>query len=191
MNMAIILSKIAQFLLPLSLFIWALFMPDVAGYSYIGIYILLAGYLFFLDKIRPNPDPSKYTKKEIDVIRKYHLALRFPFASKDMSLYLNGFRFAGMLWVFLFLFNQMWIESIFVVVAYFLTASISLRLDPFFILPALIQKEQERHIKNFVSCSPNQVAMQNIFMFKDELSILKNVSEKFRNIGDGPKSTIK
>ncbi|MEA3421632.1 MAG: hypothetical protein U9Q97_08155, partial [Acidobacteriota bacterium] len=96
-----------RFFIPLSLFIWALFMPHVAGYIYVAIYGLFEGYLFLTDKIKKNPDPEKWSTEEIEIIKKYYLALRFPFGAKDMSVYLNGFRWSGILWLILFLFNQM------------------------------------------------------------------------------------
>ena len=139
---ALILSNIIKLFVPISLFIWALFMPRVAGYIYVGIYGLFEGYLFLVDRFKANPDPKKWSTEEIRIIKKYYLALRFFFGAKDMSAFLNGFRWSGILWLILFLFNQMWIAAVFVVVSFFITASISVRLDPFFFLGQAVASGQ-------------------------------------------------
>lgn len=154
----IIVSNIQKFFVPLGLFIWGLFMPRAAGYTYVAIYGLFAGYLFLIDKMKPKPDPEKWSVEEIEIIKKYYLALRFPFGAKDMSVYLNGLRWASILWVVLFLFNQMWFPVLFLVVSFFITASISVRLDPFFFL--------------------GQAGSSGKVQFARELSLLQNVSEK-------------
>jgi tetratricopeptide (TPR) repeat protein len=155
---ALILSNVMRFFVPLSLFVWGLFMPHAAGYTYLGIYALFAGYLILIDRLKPNPSTDKYSLEEIEIIKKYHLALKFSFGAKDMSVFLNGFRWSGILWVILFLFNQMWIPAIFTVVAFFITAGISVRLDPFFFLGQAVQSGQ--------------------MQFASELSLLKQVSDK-------------
>ena len=149
-----------KFFVPLCLFVWALFMSRAAGYTYIAIYGLFSGYLFIIDKMKPNPDPEKWSTEEIEIINKYYLALRFPFGAKDMSLFLNGFRWASILLVILFLFNQMWFSALFLFIAFFITASISVRLDPFFFL--------------------GQAAQSGQWQFAHELSLLQKVSEKIR-----------
>jgi len=154
----ILIINAIKFIVPLGMFIWALFMPRVGGYAYIVIYGLFAGYLILIDKLKPNPDNEKWTKEEIEIIKKYHLALKFSFGAKDMSLFLNGFRWASFLWIILFLFNQMWIPAIFLVLAFFVTADISVRLDPFFFLGQAVQSGQSQ--------------------FAYELSMLQRVAER-------------
>ena len=66
---AILLSNIMKFFVPLGLFIWALFMPHIAGYTYVSIYGLFEGYLFLIDKTKKNPDPEKWSTEEIEIIR--------------------------------------------------------------------------------------------------------------------------
>ena len=155
---ALILSNVIRFFVPLSLFVWGLFMPHAAGYTYVVIYALFTCYLILIDRLKPNPSTDKYSLEEIEIIKKYHLALKFSFGAKDMSVFLNGFRWSGFLWAILFLFNQMWIPAIFTIVAFFITADISVRLDPFFFLGQAVQSGQMR--------------------FVHELSLLKQVSDK-------------
>ena len=160
----LILSNVMKLFVPLGLFIWALFMPRMAGYIYVIIYGLFGGYLFFIDKTKVNPDPSKWSTEEIEIIKKYYLSLRFPFGAKDMSVYLNGFRWSGILWIVLFLFNQMWIAAVFTLVSFFITASISVRLDPFFFLSQAAQSGQTQSAH--------------------ELFLLQKVSKKLHNSGN-------
>ncbi|MBN2584688.1 MAG: hypothetical protein JXL80_16620, partial [Planctomycetes bacterium] len=90
---------------------------------------------------------------------QYHLALRFSFGAKDMSCHLNGFRWVGLVlltpWT---LWNHMWITGAILVVVFFITGSISVRLDPFFFLGNAVSKGQMH--------------------FAYELSLLHQVSEK-------------
>jgi len=155
---AVIIANIMKLIVPLGMLVWALFMSRIATYSYITIYALFAGYLVLIDKLKPNPDPEKWTNEEIEVLKKYHLALRFSFGSRDMSLFLNGFRWGSFLWIVLSVFNQEWFAIVFFIFAFFFTAGISVRLDPFFFLGNAVQSGQRQ------------------FMY--ELSLLQSVAEK-------------
>lgn len=154
----LILSNVLKFFVPIGLLIWALFMPKIAGYVYLGIYGLFSSYLFLIDSIRVHPDPVKFSKQEIEIIQKYHIALRFSFAAKEMSVFLNGFRWAGIPWFFLFLFHHVWVGAIIVASLFFITASISVRLDPVFFLSQAVESGQ--------------------IQYMSELSLLKMVAEK-------------
>lgn len=155
---ALIMSNVFKFFVPLGIFIWSLFMPIVGTYAYIAIYALFAAYLVLIDTLRPTPDPEKWTLSEIQIIRKYHLALKFSFGSKDLSVFLNGFRWTGVLFAILSIYHQMWFAVGFIVIAFFFTASISVRLDPFFFL--------------------SQAAQSGNKQLADELFLLQQVSSK-------------
>jgi hypothetical protein len=147
--------------IPLCLFIWAIFKPRAGSYTFIGLYVAFQAYLFFIDSRKPNPDPSKWSIDEIEIIRKYHLALRFPFGAKTMSCQLNGFRWIGLLFLTPWLlWNHMWIGAAVVVISFFITGSIAVRLDPFF----------------FMGDAVNHGHMQ----FASELALLNQVSERLR-----------
>lgn len=156
---AIIISNLIKGFIPFGIFIWSIFMPQAGGYTYLGLYVLFVAYLFMIDSSKPNPDPSIWSSDEIEVLRKYHLALRFSFGAKDMSCHLNGFRWIGLLlltpWV---LWNHMWIAGAVLIVTFFITGSISVRLDPFFFLGDAVNKGQ--------------------MQFAHELSMLQQVAEK-------------
>ena len=141
--MLFIINNIIKGFIALCLFVWAMFMPKVGGYTFIGLYVAFQAYLFFMDSNKPNPDPSEWSIDEIEIIRKYHLALRFPFGAKNMSCQLNGFRWIGLFFLTpLLLWNHMWIAAAIVVVSFFITGSISARLDPFFFLSNAVSRGQ-------------------------------------------------
>ncbi len=156
---AIIISNLIKGFIPFSIFTWSIFMPQAGGYTYAVLYVLFVVYLFVIDSNKPSPDPSIWTLDEIDILKKYHLALRFSFGAQTMSCHLNGFRWIGLLlltpWV---LWNHMWITGAVLVVTFFVTGSISVRLDPFF----------------FLGDAVNRGKMQCAY----EMSMLQQVSEK-------------
>ena len=156
---AIIISNLIKGVIPFSIFIWSIFMPQAGCYTYLGLYLMFVAYLFIIDSNKPSPDPSNWTPDEIDVLRKYHLSLRFSFGAKDMSCQLNGFRWIGLLllspWA---LWNHLWIVGVVLVVTFAITGSISVRLDPFFFLGDAVNRGKSQ--------------------FAYELNVLKKVSTK-------------
>jgi len=158
---AIIISKLMTTFIPFSIFVWSIFMPHAGGYTYLTIYIAFQSYLFFIDFNKPSPDPVIWSPGEIEILRKYHLALRFPFGSKDMSCHLNGFRWIGLLLLTpLVLWNHMWIAAVILIASFFISGSISVRLDPFF----------------FLGDAVNRGKLQ----FASELKLLNRVYERLR-----------
>ncbi len=156
---AILISSLMKFAVPLGLFVWSLFQPTIASYVFVGLAALFVGYIFFIDITnRPKPDPLLWTPDEIKVLRDYHLALKFSFGAKDFSCYLNGIRWSSLIWVPWLLWNHLWIPAGFLVVNFFVTASLSVRLDPFFFLSDAVRRGQYR--------------------FAKELSLLQQVQEK-------------
>ena len=140
---AILISNLMKFGAPLGFFIWSLFQPSIASYIFVGLAVVFVAYLFFIDIAnKPKPDPVVWTLDEIDVMRKYHLAIRFPFGARDFSCYLNGIRWSSLIWVPWLLWNHLWIPAGFLTINFFLTASLSLRLDPFFFLSDAVNRGQ-------------------------------------------------
>jgi hypothetical protein len=156
---ALLISNLVKFAIPLGLFIWSLFDPTTASYVFIGIATVFVAYLFFIDITgKPKPDPSIWNPEEIEAMRKYHLALRFPFGAKEFSVQLNGIRWSSLIWVPWLLWNQLWIPAGFLVINFFLTASLSVRLDPFFFLSDAVNRGQ--------------------WQFSGELAALQSIREK-------------
>ena len=157
-----IINNIIKGFVPFCLFIWAIFMPTIGGWAFVGLYVVFEAYLFFIDSSKPNPDPAAWNPDEIEILRKYHLALRFSFGSKDMSCHLNGFRWIGLFFMTpLLLWNHMWLAAAIAVGSFFITGSLSVRLDPFFFLGDAVNRGQ--------------------MQFAMELALLKQVSDKLND----------
>jgi len=154
--------KLIYWSVPLGLFIWSIFQPTMAVYVFIGIIILFEGYLFFVDIFcKPNPSPLLWAPDEIKIIKKYHISFRYPFGAKDISVILNGFRWSTLLWVPWLLWNHIWVPASFIAINFFITSSLSVRLDPFYFLADAINRGQ--------------------YQFSSELSLLQEVAAKLRN----------
>lgn len=160
--MLFIVNNIIKSFIPLCLFVWAIFMPKAGGYTFVGLYVVFQIYLFTIDRFKPDPDPIEWSIDERNVIRKYHLALRFPFGANIMSSQLNGFRWIGLfLFTPLLLWHHMWLAAAVNFVSFFITGSISVRLDPFFFLGDAVRRGKRQ--------------------FEDELIILKQVSDRLND----------
>lgn len=163
MNIIIfIFFKLFYWCIPLGLFVFALYDPYTATYIFITVTAIFEGYLFLIDKLKkPNPDPSIWTSEEIGVIRKYHIALRYSFISKDLSVVLNGFRWSVLLWIPLLLWNHMWSFAVILAANFIITGGLSVRLDPFYFLSDAVNRGK--------------------YQFAYELSLLNEVADRLRN----------
>ena len=160
--MFLIINNIIKGFPALCFFIWAILMPKVGGYAFIAVYVAFQACLFLIDSAKPNPDPARWFADEIEILRKYHLALRFRFGARIMSNQLNGFRWIGLLFLTPWLlWNHMWIATAIVVISFAITASLSVRLDPFFFLGDAVNRGGQ-------------------MQFSSELALLNRVSEKLR-----------
>ncbi len=126
----------------LGIFIWSLFSPEIAGYSYIAAMLLLEIWHYLVELIsRPNPDPEYWDDEEIEIIRKYHIFIRYPFGARVISTAINGFRTIGL---FLFspwmLYNKIWICAAIAIVNYILVGPLIVRFDPLTILSDAVQR---------------------------------------------------
>ena len=165
--LAILISNLTKFAVPLGLFIWSLFKPTIASYVFVVLAAIFVAYLFFIDIIdKPKPDPSIWTPTEIEILRIYHLAIQYPFGAKDFSCYLNGIRWSSFIWVPWLLWNHLWIPSAFLAINFFITASLSVRLDPFFFLSDAVRQGKHE--------------------FAGELKLLQHVKEKMNDILSSP-----
>lgn len=128
---AVLLANLVRFAVPAGFLAWSLKDPAVAGYVFVAVAAVFAAYLFFADRTgRPEPDPSAWDPEEIEVLRKYHLAIKYPLGSKRFSFFLNGFRWSCLAWVPWLLWNRLWAPSAFLAAYFFLTAALSMRLLP-------------------------------------------------------------
>jgi len=131
--MIYLLNIITKGFIPICFFILCYFNLNIGSYGFIVFYAAFQVYLFNIDNWKPNLESLELSFDELEIIKKYKLALFFPYGSKIASSFLNGFRWFGLfIFVPLFLFHQMWYSASFIVISFFITGSISVRLDPFF-----------------------------------------------------------
>jgi hypothetical protein len=166
----LILNNLVKFAVPIGMFIWSLFQPTIAGYSYVAISTIFSAYLFFIDIAgKPQPDPLLLSPNEIRVLKLYHLAIRFPYASRDLSCCLNGIRLSSFVWVPWLLYDGLWIPAVFFIAYFFVTASLSVRLDPFFFFGDAISHGKKQYCYEFM--------------------LLKNVTEKLKRMSQDSTQT--
>ena len=159
--MKILINNVVRLVLPLGLFIWSLFQPVVASSIFSAIIVVLSSYLLFIDIIgRPKPGSINWSKPEIEIMKKYHLALRYPFGARDMSAIVNGLRWSALIWVPWMLWNHLWVCGAIVGVNFFVMTSLSVRLDPFYFLSDAVNRGNTG--------------------FEYELRMLHNVSERLK-----------
>ncbi len=161
------LSNLTRLLVPLGFFVWSLFQPAIAAWVFMALATGLAGYLFFAD-IASRPkiavcgsgpcaygylpgDSSSWAPNEIKILRRYHLALRFPFAANTFSCCLNGIRLSTILWVPWLLWNTLWIPAGFLILYFCLTSFLAVRLDPFFFLSDAVRRGKYQFADEFAT----------------------------------------
>ena len=100
----------------IGLFIFAFFEPTIAGYTFSGLSILIALYAINMYSIKADPDPEIWTPSEIEVIKKYHLSLVYPFGSQIISALINVVRLSSILWIPLLLIKHVWVPAAFLII---------------------------------------------------------------------------
>ena len=127
-----------QFIIPIIISVFALKFTQVCGYIFITIHayiFLYCLYLYYMKK-PTNELLSIFDDAEKEVFLRYHVAIVFPFGARDFSCHINGFRWIGLLVLAPIMFIKgFWIPGSLSVALFFLSAEISLRLDPFYFLP--------------------------------------------------------
>jgi len=160
--MLFIVTLLIMWFIPLSIFIWAVFMLKAGSYTFIALYIAFQAYIFLINSSKPRPIRAEWSSDEIEIIQRYHLALRYPIGAKMMSILLNGFRWVGLLlFTPLLLWNHMWIAATLVIIGFIISGPISLRLDPFPFLSDAVARGK--------------------LQLADDLELLEQVSQKLRD----------
>ena len=145
-----ILVLVLRGFIPIGMLIWAFYSPELATYIYLSITIVIEGYLFIIDYLKPEPDANKWSAEEIEIIKKYHIVLRYPSTSIKLSGLLDVFRLSAMVWIPFTIWKNLWVGSIFFFINYIIANSIIVKLDPFFYLPDRIGRGAT-HLKKELS----------------------------------------
>ena len=128
---------------PGGLLFWAFFDPVVPTYIFVLVYLIYGGALLILDSaLRPHPNPRDWRDDEIRVIKQFHLSLIFSRSAAVASEILDGMRWGSALWIVFLLWNSMWPVALLLGGFFFVTASISVRLDAFYFLDHAVKNGQ-------------------------------------------------
>src|SRR5512147_1007777 len=127
-------EKILICSVPAGLFVWTIVDPRAGGLAFIGVYAAFQACILGLDTLRPVPDPTIWKPDEAVVLRRYHLALRYPSGARTVSNLLKVFRWTVIFMAPLLLWHRMWLEGGILVVGFFYPrlSSLVVRLDPFY-----------------------------------------------------------
>lgn len=114
----------------LALLGWSYFSPFYASVAFCILIAALDVYAFVVDRVRPQPDRSIWSEREAEIIREHHVYLRYPLASRGLSVVLNATRFSAFIWVPWLLWNGIYVPVIIIGVHFFVTSGLCVRLDP-------------------------------------------------------------
>lgn len=151
-------SLVLRLIFPVIMFIWSLINFALPSYIYSGIVVLFSVYLIFIDMLKPTPDSSAYSEREIQIIRKYHLYIKYPSGSKIFSIVLNTFRWSAIVWVPWLYWNHSWILGSILLLNFIFLGGLSVRLDPIFFYSDAVDRGK--------------------YQFEEELDNLKALCEK-------------
>ena len=128
---------ILSLLIAVATAVWSLFSLSTASTVFCAIAwlwaLLLVGHLIF---VRPRTGHVVPLLPEEEVVRREHFAaLTFPIASNDMSVALNNFRLLGAALQPFLLFQHLWWQAGALVVLFFATGEVVVRLSPWHYYP--------------------------------------------------------
>ena len=113
------------------LWLWAWFAPWVPTVIFLTVALPLAIFLFIVDSTRlPPPSRIEVLPHERRTFQRHHVFLRFPGAAGQFCLTLQVLRWSGLLWCALLAFKGLWWPAGILAVYFFVTASLSVRLQP-------------------------------------------------------------
>lgn len=119
------------YLLVIGILVLSFFKPFTASIVFLVLIILFEGYILLLNfSLKPTPDASKWSQDEIAVLRKYPYYFNYPFTSKIASSNLSGIAMSTYIWVPWLLYNNVWLQAIIIGVNFFISGSLSEKLNP-------------------------------------------------------------
>ena len=131
----IIINVLLKTIIPLLLFIVSFKHFTFAAYAYSGYLVLFALYILALESNRPQPDPQMWNDFEIHVIRRYHVALKYPRTANDIACQINGHQMAAWIWIPWFLYHRFWAGPVVMLLFHFIIGRKQIVLAPFWHLP--------------------------------------------------------
>jgi len=98
-----------------AILIWSFFQPSIASYVFIIFLSCFEGWLlvaYFFGKPELVSSSKDWSAAELSVLRKYHLAFRFPFAIGTITSGLKAISLSSFIWVPWLLYKHYWIPAV-------------------------------------------------------------------------------
>lgn len=164
----------------LILVIFTFFNPKWGSIVYIvfaalmGLWVILAN----ISKVQVNNENGKYTPDEIEVIERYHLFFRYPFISRILSTMFSGMQIATFILVPWLLFKGQYIQSVVLIINYFVTQQLSVTLNPQFFLHDNVDKGKIKdpvYLEKFVRDMHNiDSALEKMYLKNQDSTVTTN-----------------
>lgn len=155
--------------------IYVFFNPSLGSWLYLGLIILLMGWISLVSKQKITPkSPDKYTPDEIAVIEKYPIFFQYPFVSRNLSATFSAIQLSTFILVPLLLIKMQYIQAIILGISYFFTAGYAVKLNPQFFLHDNLDKGK---IKDFKTRWEFEMEMRAIDNALEKLYLKKHKSK--------------
>lgn len=140
MIVALFLNTLIKVVVPLSFLVWSFWSFSLAAYMYLAVLLSFSTYIFALELHRPRPDEKLWTEFEIHVIRRYHVALKYPRVANDIACQINGHQIMAWLWAPWMLYHRFWLGPVVLLFFHILVGPKQTFFAPYFHLPQAIKQ---------------------------------------------------
>lgn len=140
MIFAVIMNILIKAIAPLAFLALSFRYFTLAAFGYIGFLALFSMYVMVMEANRPHPDPNIWDEFEIHVIRRYHVALKYPRVANDIACQISGHQAMAWIWIPWFLYHRFWVGPVVLLAFHFLIGPKQAFLAPGFHLPRAIKR---------------------------------------------------
>lgn len=128
--------------------LWSFYDPSKASLLFIVTSLLIETWVAIKDYILRHsfePDNSKFNVEELQLIKKYHLYLAFPYTSRSLSSTLSLINLATFFWIpRLVLFGRFWPQAMVIGLNFFIAGYLAFKLNPRLFLHEAVDKDGKR-----------------------------------------------
>ena len=110
--------------------------------SVINTYIILCQFIFPHRKI-PGQGLKEWTSEEVDIISKYYLFFRYPYACRSLGANASGVYLFGFVLGILLIFHHEWMYSTMVIINATVSMFLQSKLNPVFFLHDAVEKRKK------------------------------------------------
>jgi hypothetical protein len=137
-------------ILVIIILISSFFYPLQASWFFIIFFTSLEGCLSLVSFMKQEKGLAKYAhlnNEEKQILEKYYLYFRYPFASKSFSTTLSLISLSTIIFVPWLLYNHLWLQSIIIFFNYFLAGMLSSGLNIRFYLHDAVERLHKENLK--------------------------------------------